>query len=240
MKVQLIAAPFVLAVALTACTPPAQEAPPPAQEAAIAIDAPSGDYTLDKNHSSLTLRADHFGLSHYTLRFTNLDGTLTFNAEDPALSTVTATAQTNSVQTDYPGTDRDFNAELQNSQWFDAATYPAITFSSTSVERTGPNTGRLTGDLAIRGQTHPVTFDVTYNSSYARHPMGPQISLIGFSAHAVVRRSQYGLNVLLPATGTDVGVADEVDVNIEAEFTRPVQTSTMQPAAEPAQPAPAN
>lgn len=221
------------ALAVAACSQPAPAPEPEAPVAQIAIDAPSGEYALDKNHASVTLRASHFGLSHYTLRFTNLDGALNFNAEDPAQSSVTASVQTNSVRTDFPTTpNRDFDSELQNSQWFDAATYPEITFRSTAVERTGPNTGRMTGDLTIRGQSHPVTFDVTYNKSYAQHPMGPQISLIGFSARGTVLRSQYGLNVLLPATAADVGVSDEVEVIIEAEFTRPVEA--------PATPAPAN
>lgn len=244
MRLIALAPAFAAAAfALAACSQPAEQPAPPAAEAEaqIPIDVPSGEYALDKNHASLTLRANHFGLSHYTLRFTNLDATLNFNAEDPAQSTLAARAQANSVRTDFPTTGgRDFDAELQNSQWFDAATYPEITFTSTSVERTGPNTGRMTGDLTIRGQTHPATFDVTYNKSYAQHPMGGPVSLIGFSARGTVQRSQYGLNVLLPAGATGVGVSDEVDVIIEAEFTRPAGNDNPPTADDPAQPAPAN
>ena len=40
---------------------------------AVAADAPSGLYTLDKNHASVVIRATHFGMSQYTLRMTGLD-----------------------------------------------------------------------------------------------------------------------------------------------------------------------
>jgi polyisoprenoid-binding protein YceI len=63
--------------------------------------------------------------------------------------------------------------------------------------------------------------------------MGPQISMIGFSGHGVIRRSEFGLDELLPtAAGATDGVADQVNVQIEAEFTRPIEgaPTTRQPA----------
>lgn len=223
------------ALTLAACTQAANEAPPPAPEpTAIAIEAPTGEYALDRTHASLTIRANHLGLSQYTLRFTDLDATLNFNAEAPEQSTLTATAKVNSLETDFPG-EQNFDAELQNSDWLDGANHPEITFRSTSIERTGPNTGRMTGDLTMKGQTHPATFDITYNASYAQHPFGRPLSLIGFSARGTVSRSQFGVSALVPAAGTSMGISDAVEVIIEAEFTRPVEA----PAA-PAEPAPAN
>lgn len=232
MKYVLAAA--AAAFTLGACTQAANApAPAPAPEAAIAIEAPSGEYALDKTHASLSIRANHLGLSDYTLRFTDLDATLNFNAETPEQSTLTASAQVASVETDYPG-ERDFDAELQNSEWLDGANHPTITFTTTSVERTGPNTGRMTGELTIKGQTRPATFDIAYNRSYAQHPFGAPLSLIGFSAVGTVRRSEFGLNALLPPAGTNMGVSDEVEVIIEAEFTRPVEAEASAEAA-PAQ-----
>lgn len=220
MKVWTIAA---AALALSACTAPEEKADTPA-ETAIAVNAPSGAYTLDPHHTTITARAQHFGLAYYTLRLNTVSGTLNFNAEDPAASTIEATVATNSLDTPYTG-DRDFDAELQNSQWLDSATHPTATFRSTAVERTGPNTARVTGDLTIRGVTHPITLDVAYRGSHAQHPMGMAVSLIGFSARGTFERSQYGLNVLQPTSGSD-GVANEVELLIEAEFTRPVAGDT--------------
>jgi polyisoprenoid-binding protein YceI len=215
---------------LAACAPPAQTPVPAPPPQPAAVDAPSGQYSLDKNHSTLTVRVMHFGLQHYTLRFSGLDATLNFDAARPTQSSVTASVAANSVDAAYRG-ERDFNAELQNSQWLDAATHPAITFQSTGIELTSPNTGRMRGDLTIRGVTHPVIFEVTFNKGYRRHPMGLPAALLGFSAHATIKRSEYGLMVLQPPAGSDVGVADDVDIAIEAEFQQPIATNEPPPAA---------
>lgn len=207
-------------IALAACNPPPEKAPegPPTP---VAIDAPSGQYTLDPTHTSVLVRARHFGLSNYTLRLANVTGSLTFDAADPTKSSVTASVAADSVQTEYVG-QRDFDDELENSEWLDAARHPTLTFTSTAIELTGANTGRMTGDLSIRGVTHPASFDVTFNQGYRQHPMGFPMALLGFSARGVIKRSDYGMRVLLPLNAGGAGVSDEVDVIIEAEFTQPV------------------
>lgn len=220
------------ALTLAACTPPAQEPAAPTEQR-LPINVTSGEYTLDPHHTTVTVRARHFGLAYYTLRFNTVSGALNFNAEDPTQSSVSADVQVTSLDTPYTG-ERDFDAELQNSDWLDAATAPIASFRSTSVESTGPNTARITGDLTLRGQTHPATFDVTYRGSNARHPFAA-VSMIGFSGRAVISRRQYGLNALQPsAPGASDGVSDEVEILIEAEFTRPIESANPpRPTAEP-------
>jgi polyisoprenoid-binding protein YceI len=227
----LLAATAVLALA--ACNQPA-ETPATSEPAPVAVNAPSGEYALDPNHSTVTVRAQHFGLAHYTLRFNRVSGTLNFNADDPTQSTIQATVDVTSLDTPYTG-DRDFDAELQNSSWLNADQFATATFASTSVERTGPNTARVSGDLTLRGQTHPVTFDVTYKGSHSPHPMGMQMSSIGFSARGTVERSQFGVSELLPSAGGNDGVSDEVEIVIEAEFTRPIEGAPV-PGQETAEP----
>ncbi|HJS79563.1 MAG TPA: hypothetical protein VJ748_02990, partial [Vitreimonas sp.] len=66
------------AAALVACSQPAEkedELPAP-----VTVTAPSGEYALDPNHSTLVVRVPHFGLARYQLRFNGLGGTLNFNA----------------------------------------------------------------------------------------------------------------------------------------------------------------
>jgi polyisoprenoid-binding protein YceI len=199
------------AVALAACTPPAEtpETPP----APVAVNAPSGEYTLDPNHSTVTVRALHFALSHYTLRFNTVSGTLNFNAGDTAQSSVEATVAVTSLDTPYGG-DRNFDAELQNSEWLNGAAHPTATFRSTAVEQTGPNTGRVTGDLTFNGQTHPITLDVTYNGAAPGAVLYQGRDAIGFSARATFSRSDFGLTRYASI------VADEVELILEVEFTR--------------------
>lgn len=212
------------ALTLAACNQPVE--PPATTEAPpVQVNAPSGEYAVDPHHTTVTVRARHFGLAFYTLRFNNASGMLNFNAEHPAQSTINATVDMTSLDTPYGG-NRNFDAELQNSSWLDSASFASATFVSTAAEQTGPNTARVTGDLTIRGQTHPATFDVTYDGSHSPHPMGMQVSSIGFSARATIQRSQYGIGELLPsAPGANDGVSDQVEIIIEAEFQRPIENT---------------
>ncbi|MEZ5958499.1 MAG: YceI family protein [Hyphomonadaceae bacterium] len=210
------------ALSLAACNQPA-ETPATTEPPPVEVNAPTGEYAIDPHHTTVTIRAQHFGLAHYTLRFNKVSGSLNFNAENPAQSTLTAAIDTTSLDTPYTGP-RDFDAELQNSSWLDSASFATATFTSTGVEKTGPNTARVTGDLTIKGQTHPATFDVTYDGSHSPHPMGMQVSSIGFSARTTIQRSQFGINELMPRAGND-GISDAIEIIIEAEFQRPIENA---------------
>jgi polyisoprenoid-binding protein YceI len=223
---------FAAALTLAACTQPA-ETPQAPEPAAIPVNVGSGEYALDPHHTTVSVRARHFGLSDYVLRFNAVSGSLNFNAEDPAQSSAQATVNVASLDTPYSG-DRDFDAELQNSEWLDAAGHPTATFRSTSVERTGPNTARVAGDITIKGVSAPVTLDVTYNASHATHPMGFPMALIGFSARGSIQRSQFGVAPLMETAAGNDGVSDTVTIEIEAEFTR--QADGAAPVRQPAEP----
>ena len=96
-----------------------------------------------------------------------------------------------------------------------------MTFRSTRVELTGPSTARITGALGLHGITQPVTWDTKFNGGYAANPYDPKGARIGFSARGALKRSAFGMGFGVPAPGTTMGVSDDVDFTIEAEFTRP-------------------
>ncbi|MET3665068.1 YceI family protein [Caulobacter sp. 1776] len=231
--------PVVALLALAACSPqPADkktEAPAAAAPTATApkppkADIPAGDYTLDKHHATLVFRVDHLGFSHYTAAFADFDAKLHFDQNNAAASTLEATINPKSLT--LPAPPEGFLAELTGPQWLNATTYPAITFKSTKVETTGPDTGKVTGDLTLHGVTKPVTLDVTYNGGYAGHPMDPH-ARVGFSAKGSFKRSDFGMAFGVPAPGTTMGVGDEVQVTIEAEFSGPALATAPAAPAEP-------
>jgi polyisoprenoid-binding protein YceI len=198
----------------------------------VATEAPAGAYTLDKSHASLIFRVSHLGFSNYTARFKRFDAKLELDPKRPESSRVTATVDARSLETDFPNPETlDFNAMLQNAQWLDTAQFPEITFRSTRVELATPNAARITGDLTLHGVTRPITLEATFNGGYAGHPMDPH-ARIGFSAHGALKRSEFGIAFGVPVPGTTMGVGDEVEVIIEAEFTGPDWAG---PASAPAQ-----
>jgi polyisoprenoid-binding protein YceI len=238
MRAHLIAA--VAVAALTSCVKaPTASAPPPAgtaasptttgaaavPEAAPAVapasTAPGGAYTADPAHTSVNFRIGHMGLSNFTARFTRIDAHLTFDPAHPEASSVEATIDPATLQTNYPDPKKlNFDAQIER-EFLEAAKFPAITFKSTKVEKTGPATAKITGDLTLHGVTRPVVLDATFNGGYAAGGMDPSGARVGFSAHGVIRRSDYGIKYGLPAPGTNMGVSDPIEVAIEAEFTQP-------------------
>ncbi|KCZ89497.1 hypothetical protein HJO_14802 [Hyphomonas johnsonii MHS-2] len=229
MRLLLISAS---ALALVACGGPATstntaEAPVVAEAtltaapAAEVTYAKAATYHLDPNHASLIWRVSHLGMSNYTARFTQFDATIEFNPDDASLTSVSATINPLSVETHYPGDFKaghpdspydGFNEEIANSpDYLNAGEFPEITFQSTSITTTGPDTGTVTGDLSFLGVTKPVTLDVKYNG-VTNFPWAPEADHIGFSATATLNRSDFGQTVGAPYVG------DEVEVIIEAEF----------------------
>jgi polyisoprenoid-binding protein YceI len=202
----------LLCALLAATTCVAAQAPAP---------VPAGAYTLDKAHASLIFRVNHIGFSNYTRRFKRFDANLQFDPANMARSSVTVSVDATSLETDYPSPEKlDFNAELQNEQWLDTAKFPQMTFRSSKVEVTAPSTLKISGDLTLRGVTRPMVLDATYNGGYEGHPLDPH-ARVGFSAHGTLKRSDFGMTVGIPAPGTTMGVGDEVEVIIEAEFNGP-------------------
>ena len=192
-----------------------------------ATEAPAGSYTLDRSHASLIFRVDHLGFSRYTARFTRFDAELQFDPANPAGSSVTATIDPRSIETDHPDPTYDFDAQLRTEPWLNTAQFPQMTFRSTRLQLTGPNTARMIGELDLHGLTRPVTLNVTFNGGYAGHPLDPFGARIGFSAQGALRRSEFGISEGIPPPGSSIGVGDDVEILIEAEFTRPA------PAAVP-------
>lgn len=221
-----------LLLALAACaqqqSPAADTTPgnadrvPPAPAAAV----PAGSYSLDKGHASLIFRVNHLGFSNYTARFKRFDARLQFDPQNLAASKVVATVDASSLETDFPDpTQVDFNALLKGDEWLNVAKFPEMKFESRQIDVMGANTVRINGDLTMHGVTRPIMLEARFNGGYAGHPMDPN-ARIGFSAHGTLQRSEFGIAYGIPAPGTTLGVGDDVDVIIEAEFTGPPWAGT--------------
>ena len=131
-------------------------------------------------------------------------------AEDPLQSKVEATVQTTSVDTGDEGRD----GHLRTGDFFEAETYPTITFVSTSITPDGDDY-TLTGDLTIKGVTKPVTFDLEFEG-VVTDPWGN--TQAGFSAETEVNRKEWGLdyNAVLEAGGVLIGEKVKLSLEIEA------------------------
>jgi polyisoprenoid-binding protein YceI len=169
--------------------------------------APVGRWLIDPAHSSVTFSVRHL-MSKVRGRFTEIEGRIEVG-EELELCSATASAATASVDTGTAIRDDD----LRSVGFFDAETYPRLSFTSTSV--TG-DAERLTvvGHLTIRGVTEEVTLDAEFRGLDEAGLQGEP--RIGFSARTRVRRTDFGVGEG-PVEGSRLVVGDVVDIELDVE-----------------------
>lgn len=174
--------------------------------AAVAAPVFATTYTLDPNHTQVQFIWNHYGFTNLTGQFTKIEGSLEFDASDPAKSSVNATISLASVDS----SSKKLDDKLVTSDYFDVAKFPTATFKSTHVAKGAtPDRLMVTGDLTLHGVTRPVTLDVTV-IKVGDHPMR-KAPAAGFDATATIKRSDFGITNYLPMA------ADEVKLHIVAE-----------------------
>jgi polyisoprenoid-binding protein YceI len=187
-------------------------------EAPVVSTAPAGAYALDKAHSSLIVRLDHLGYSHFTARFERWDAALNLDPAAPERSSISVSIDPRSVASDNPP--EGFIDIMRGAEFLDTARFPTAAFRSTRVERTGPNSARITGELTLHGVSKPVALDAHFNGGYAGMALDPH-ARVGFSAHGRFNRSDFGMGFGIPPAGSNLGVGDAVEVIVETEFSGP-------------------
>ncbi len=176
---------------------------------AAAANAQAADtFKIDPDHTNVAFGVGHLGYSTMYGQFQAVGGTIEFDEANAPASSLEVSIETASVDTDHQARDD----HLRSPDFFNSEEFPEMTFKSTSIERTGDNTGKITGDLTLLGVTKPVTLDVTFNKM-AVHPIPSYNGVVvaGFSAMGKINRSEFGMDKFIP------GIGDEVQIWIEAE-----------------------
>ncbi len=168
-------------------------------------------YVIDPEHAVVAFTVHHLGFADVLGQFLELEGAFTFDEETRTLADVQAGIRASSVFTNHEA--RDDHVRKKDFLWADE--HPVIRFVGTGAEPTGERTGKVYGDLTLRGVTRPVVLDVTWNRS-GRYPFGDKHYAIGISATASIDRSDFGMTYALE--GDMVG--DTVDIILEFEAIR--------------------
>jgi polyisoprenoid-binding protein YceI len=172
--------------------------------ASAPTQAASETYILDPGHTYVLWHVNHFGFSNLSGKWM-AKGTLTLDKDDPAKSKVDAIIKVGDIVTGIPELDK----HLKQAMFFDVAQYPIATFISNKVTVMPDNTAKVDGILTVHGISKPIILNVKLNKNDV-NPINNKMSA-GFSASAMIKRSDFGIKGVLP------GVADEVNIEIEAE-----------------------
>lgn len=167
--------------------------------------APSGSYVAEAGHAYIAFSYSHQGYSNPILRWGEFDGKLELDSANPEKSSLSVTIPVASIDS---GVDA-FDEHLVSADFFDAANHPTITFTSTDMEQIYTGTGRVTGDLTIKGVTKPITLNVKLNKVGKHFRSGKD--MFGISAKGNLRRSEHGVDKYAP-------MGDDVKLMIEVEF----------------------
>ncbi|MDT0453527.1 YceI family protein [Streptomyces hesseae] len=189
-------------------TAPIAATPTAVLDADPALAALTGDYTIDPAHSSIGFTVRHAMVTNVKGSFLQHEGTLHLDGSDPSRSTAAIDVRIDSVDTGI----KDRDAHLLSGDFFDAGTFPLMTFRSTAAERVGGDRYRLTGDLTIKDVTRPLSLDLEFNGA-ATDVYGSE--RVGFEGSAEILRSDWGLtwNAALEAGG--VMVSDKVKLTFD-------------------------
>ena len=162
----------------------------------------------DKMHSKLKFTVTHLLVSDVDGLFKNFDATITTSKSDFSDAVFELSADASSINTEVEMRDND----LKSANFFDVATYPKITFKSTSIQPDGQNKYKLTGNLTMHGVTKSVTMDLLYRGT-TENPMN-KLKDAGFKLTGNINRSDFNIGSKMPSSV----VSDEVEIKADGEF----------------------
>ncbi|KQB86337.1 YceI family protein [Corynebacterium lowii] len=168
----------------------------------------NGTYTLDPVHSTVGFVVRHAMVSKVRGYFRSFEASFTVDTENQENSSATATIQVDSIDT--ANSDRD--AHVKGEDFFNAESFPEMTFKATAFEIKKENAGTITGDLTIKGTTKPVTLDVEVFGE-AEDPMGS--TRLGFSATTKINRKDYGVDFQMPMKAGGLMLSEDIAIEIE-------------------------
>ena len=164
-------------------------------------------YDIDPDHSAITFRVKHMGITFVYGRFNNARGSYAFDDTVPENCFIDIRVMAANIDT---GNERR-DDHLKSSDFFDVENFPDIVFQSVLVEKLQQATYRIIGHLTLHGITRFVTVEAVKTGDIS-FPDGEKRT--GFESTFVIQRSDYGMNTTLG------GIADQVQLTVSIEGIR--------------------
>lgn len=171
---------------------------------------PGGTYGIDPAHSSINFSVRHLLINNVRGRFADYNGTITYNADDVARSSVEFTAKVASVNTDIAKRDE----HLRTADFFDVEKYPEMTFKSTRIERKGRDAFVAHGDFTLHGVSKQVAIPFKIFGA-VKDPWGG--TRMGVEATTTINRQDYGVKWNQPMTEGGLMLANDVLIELVLE-----------------------
>ncbi len=160
-------------------------------------------WKIDPTHSDVQFKVKHLMITTVTGQFGTFDATMQTNGDDFSNAKITFEADINSITTQNEQRDQ----HLLQSDFFEAAKFPKMTFVSKEVKKVDSETYKMIGDLTIRDNTRPVELNVEYGGEVV-DPWGQ--TKAGFELSGKINRKDFGLTFHAVTETGGVMLSDEV------------------------------
>ncbi|MCW2539243.1 MAG: uncharacterized protein JWN95_968 [Frankiales bacterium] len=168
----------------------------------------TGTWAIDAAHSDVSFSVRHMMVSKVKGRFGTFSGAIV-TAADPSVSSVSAEIELGSIDTNNAQRDD----HIRSADFFEVEKYPTMTYQSTSVSNDGDD-WIVEGNLTLKGVTKAVPLTLELNG-FGPDPYGG--TRAGFTAHAEISRSDFGVDISMPMDGGGVVVGDKITITLEIE-----------------------
>jgi len=170
-------------------------------------------WQIDPAHSDALFSIQHMGIANVHGSFSSVTGTVMLDDKNISQSSVDATIDTTTVNTDNSMRDKD----LKSPNFFDVTKYPTMHFVSTKLTDESGQL-KLYGNLTMHGVTKPVVLNMDPVGKPQVDPWGK--TRRGFTATTVLDRKDFGLVWNGRLKSGDVVLADDVKITLEIEATK--------------------
>ena len=170
-----------------------------------AAHAAADVYRFDPVHTQIWFTADHQHFSHPQGRLRVKDGWFQFDEKD--WSTARAVITIDMASADMG--DQKWSDMVRGGQFLETDRWPTAQFVSKSVEKKDDRNGVIHGDLTFHGTTKP--FDIEFTVNRIGNDPYQFKQKAGFSAKAVVHRSEFGIKRYPEVVGENIELRFEIE-----------------------------
>jgi polyisoprenoid-binding protein YceI len=160
-------------------------------------------WKIDPSHSDVQFKVKHLMITTVTGQFAKFDATMETTGDDFSTANITFEADVDSISTQNAQRDQ----HLQAADFFEAATYPKLTFVSKEVKKVDDDNYKVAGDLTIKGNTRPVELNVEFGGEVV-DPYGQ--TKAGFELSGKINRKDFGLTFHATTETGGLLLSDEV------------------------------
>jgi polyisoprenoid-binding protein YceI len=168
---------------------------------------------MDHNHSRIEFKVKHLVVTTLGGHFTKFDAAMESDKDDFTDAKIIFEADVDSITTGNEQRD----GHLKSDDFFNVATYPKLTFVSTSMQKIDGENYKLAGNLTIRDKTLPVTLNVVHGGTI-KNFYGK--TMAGFELSGKINRKDFGLKWSATTEAGNVVVSDEVKLVMGVEMVK--------------------